>query len=285
MSALIDSAKSDAPETTQLSLGSAQMLSSNLALGLFFLTGSMRRDMQILYRFCRTVDDIADDISGNTAERRAALDCWRKALQKKKLLPPELMEMLERTSLDTKWLLALLDGMEADTRAVVRITDSEALQKYAWQVASTVGRASAWLFGVRSAAGEEYAENLGYALQYTNILRDVAEDARMQRIYLPLSDFEREGVRQERFLEGIQSRGMQRLLEIHAQRAVHAFSLIKKGPPLAEAALFRPATAMHQIYEKLLDVMLKDGLQVWKKRYRLSWPGKLGVLAKTFRIR
>ncbi|MFV0337873.1 MAG: phytoene/squalene synthase family protein [Chthoniobacterales bacterium] len=281
----IHPASSENAEARQLFFKNTRMASSNLALSLFFLSGSVRSDMQLLYQFCRTVDDIADDVSRSSQERQAELNRWREALQKPEVLPTDFAEMLKRTSLNKKWLFALLDGMDVDVQPTVCMADSTALQKYAWQVASAVGRASAWIFGVRSEAGEDYAEKLGYALQYTNILRDISEDAQMQRIYLPLSDLTREGVRQERFLEGVQSRGMKRLLELHAQRAVYAFSLIENGPPHEEAILFRPALAMHKIYERLLNLMLQDGLRVWEKRYSLSWPSKLKILANTFRAR
>jgi len=266
----------DAP----LVLRPGRATSSNLAITLIGLPAPVRRDVMLFYHFCRAVDDVADDCGRPAEERRAELKRWRAAIQDPSsgVLPPEFAAMLKRTGLDTALLEAILDGMENDLREPVRIQDEAELELYCWRVASAVGLASAWLFGSRSESGKEFANKLGQALQLTNILRDVAEDAAMNRIYLPMQRLSKFGVSEQDFLAGKSGPGMQSLLQASADSALEAFAQVAAGPPADERREFRPAMAMMETYRQLLEKMRQDGLQVWKKRYRLSWPVKARIL-------
>jgi len=270
------SASIDAP----LALRPGRATSSNLAITLIGLPPPVRRDVMLFYHFCRAVDDVADDCERPAEERRAELKRWRAAIQDptSEALPPEFAAMLKRTGLDTALLEAILDGMENDLREPMRIQDEAELELYCWRVASAVGLASAWLFGSRSEAGKEFANKLGQALQLTNILRDVAEDAAMNRIYLPMQRLSKFGVSEQDFLAGKSGPSMQSLLQASADAALEAFAQVAAGPPADEHREFRPAMAMMETYRQLLEKMRQDGLQVWKKRYRLSWPVKARIL-------
>ncbi len=158
-----------------------------------------RYGMYAVYAFCRDVDDIAD---GNRPipHKLAALDVWREEIdaiyggQPHHLVARALREPTRRYGLRREDFLAVIDGMEMDAREAIQAPDLAVLDLYCARVASAVGHLSVHVFGDPSEAAHSVANSLGRALQLTNILRDLAEDAGRQRLYLPREVLDRHGI-------------------------------------------------------------------------------------------
>lgn len=149
-----------------------------------------REAMFAIYAFCRAVDDIADERLGTRSERHAALDRWRSDLDLlyaagTPKLSAFLAEATERYRLRKEDFLAVIDGMDMDVAEDIRAPSLAALDLYCDRVASAVGRLSIRVFGMEEKPGFALARHLGRALQLTNILRDLDEDAEIGRLYLP----------------------------------------------------------------------------------------------------
>jgi phytoene synthase len=149
-----------------------------------------REAMFAIYAFCRMVDDIADDGKGTRAQRHEALEQWRRDLDILYAggMPVQgafLKEAVVRYGLRKQDFHAVVDGMEMDVAEDIRAPDLAILDLYCDRVASAVGRLSIKVFGMEEGPGFALAHHLGRALQLTNILRDIDEDAEIGRIYLP----------------------------------------------------------------------------------------------------
>jgi squalene synthase HpnD len=163
---------------------------SSFYLAMRILPPEQRQAMYEVYAFCRAVDDIADD-GGPRAARIAMLDRWRADLallyggQGTTALTRGLAEPIKTFGLKQEDFLAVIAGMEMDVRRNIQAPDWEALDLYCDCVASAVGRLSIRIFGIEEEKGRVLSHHLGRALQMTNILRDLDEDASMGRLYLP----------------------------------------------------------------------------------------------------
>jgi len=163
------------------------------------LDADRRRAMYAIYAFCRLVDDIADD-EGASEDKRRGLAQWRReiaALYAGSPIHPvtrALAGPVAAYGLKQRDFLAIIDGMEMDGAAAVRIDDMAALETYCDRVACAVGRLSNRVFGIDDSRGDVIATALGQALQLTNILRDLDEDADRDRLYLPLDLLKRHGI-------------------------------------------------------------------------------------------
>ena len=246
---------------------------SNLALGLLLLPGKRRKDAFLFHDFCRHVDNVADDPALSTMEKQRILNTWFRALMPlhESELPKEFRKMIDRRKLDRQLLSEIVRGMLMDTECN-RYASFEQLIPYCRRVASTVGLISAKIFGATGTSVERYAEELGIALQLTNILRDVAEDAAMGRIYIPMQDLDRFGVSEHEILENRPSPAMTHLLNHQAERADSYFAkaeLAWSEMTTNQKRLMRPARLMSAIYRDLLLQMHRDRYDIFVKRYRV----------------
>lgn len=246
--------------------------------------------MEVFYAFCRVVDDLADEPGLADEERRAGLRRWRDLVegrveQPRAGLETEFADLLRRRSPCRSDLLAILDGMEMDLSPRTFATTAD-LRQYCYHVASAVGLVSVHLFGCTDPGARDYAEELGYALQWTNILRDLAEDARAGRIFLPLEDLSHFGLTPEDLLSGrpdpdklrkLFSRGTA-VARAHFREALAVFAAL----PAADRAALRSAELMRRIYTRILETMEADGYRVFETRYR---PGKAALLGEFFRAK
>ena len=162
---------------------------SSFYLGMRILPKPQREAMYAIYGFCRAVDDVAD-AGGPRTERRAALEEWREdvdALFSGDVRPnlADLGPARERFDLPRQSFHDVIDGMEMDVERDIQAPDWETLDLYCDRVASAVGRLSTRVFGLDNETGDRLAHHLGRALQLTNILRDIDEDAGIGRLYLP----------------------------------------------------------------------------------------------------
>jgi presqualene diphosphate synthase len=157
-----------------------------------------REAMFEIYSFCRAVDDVADD-GGPRAERLDKLTRWRAEIDALYAgSPPERLRSLASSvhtfGLEREDFLAIIDGMEMDVVSDIRAPSADVLDLYCDRVASAVGRLSVKVFGMERAAGIALAHHLGRALQLTNILRDLDEDAAIGRLYLPAEALQEAGI-------------------------------------------------------------------------------------------
>jgi 15-cis-phytoene synthase len=254
--------------------GYASRRHSNLALGLLLLPRERRADAFLFYDFCRAVDDLADSAAETPECRKEQLAAWIQALQPghEAQLPADFADMIRRQELDRALLNEIVLGMRMDTE-VCRYSNFADLRLYCWRAASAVGLTGAVLFGASGNAVNDYATELGLALQLTNILRDAREDAAMNRIYIPLEDLERFGVTETEILEGIASPQMVHLLNHQAERADSYFAraeLAWSEMSANQKRLMRPARLMSAIYRDLLLQMHQDRYDVFQKNYRVS---------------
>jgi len=244
-------------------------LRSNLAFTLLFLPEEKRRDLAVFYAFCRHVDDLADSTTFPDDMKRAGLETWLDAVDDKIPLPEDLAEVVSRRDLPRELLHEIVLGVSMDLDQK-RYGTFEELRRYCWRVACAVGLVSLQLFGCPIRKGEAYAENLGLALQLTNILRDVAEDAREGRIYLPLEDLKKFDVSEEDLLQGRETLGFAQLMQFQARRAQEFYRRASLAFPVEYRRELVAAEAMRGIYYEILEAMRGDTFRVLEKRYRLS---------------
>lgn len=242
---------------------------STLAFALRLLPGQRRRDALVFYRFCRTLDDIADSDGLSTEERAASLDAWQRALEGRSALPADLEALVARYRIDHRLLLEILAGVRSDL-AVTRYATFEELRGYCWRVASAVGLVSIRIFGCVREESEAYAENLGLALQLTNILRDVGEDAARGRIYIPIEDLRRFHLTEGDFLGGAAHESFAELMSFEAARADEFFERARASLHSRDRRALLPAEIMRAFYQRLLLQIRRGGFRVRERRYRLS---------------
>lgn len=247
---------------------------SNLAPALACLPADRRRDALVFYDFCRAVDDIADEPGRSLAEKRGLLDLWKTSLRTGNSVPPELEEILERYQIDRQLLVEIVLGVEMDLEPM-RYPTYEELRAYCWRVASAVGLVSIEIFGCKNPKSKIYAEALGHALQMTNILRDVGEDAAAGRIYLPLEDLRRFGVGEAELLSARPGKNFLSLMQFEGARTRSLFEEARRALQPDDAQALRPAELMRVIYRRILSRMEADGFQVFQKRYRPSKAEKI----------
>ena len=152
-----------------------------------------------------------------------------------------------------------------------------ALEKYCWRVACAVGLVSIRIFGCIDPLSEDYAVNLGYALQLTNILRDVSEDARNGRIYLPEEDLKRFGVSEEELLNGLPGPGFLAMMQFEAGRARARFAA--SVPPGPDSRALLSSEIMRALYSKILNRLETTSFPVFQQRVSLGKLEKIAVAA------
>ncbi|MBE2204385.1 MAG: squalene/phytoene synthase family protein [Chthoniobacterales bacterium] len=255
---------------------------SHLAFALLWLPVERRRDAMIFFRFCRAVDDIADEAGRNEEERRHLLQEWLAAVESHRL-PAELETVVQIHAIERTLLSEIIRGCAMDIRPA-RFETFADLEKYCWRVACAVGLASVRIFGCKESASTLYAENLGHALQLTNILRDVGEDAAAGRIYLPLADLHRFEVREEDLLQGKSPSGFLPLMRFEAGRARARFHAAV--PPAADKQELLAPEIMKAIYFRILSRLEKSQFPVFARRIHIGKTEKLLIaLAQTLRLR
>lgn len=247
---------------------------SNLAFALACLPKRRRNDMYIFYAFCRVVDDIADDEGWTTPQRLEALDRWRSVVrgEASEMEPFErdLLELRQRYSIPAEEMLSIIDGVAMDIEPR-RYASWEELKLYCYRVAGCVGLVSIRIFGCRDEKSRDYAINLGYALQITNILRDVRADwENGQRIYLPLDEMAAAGYSVADLAAMRHNEAFVLLMRQQVARAWDYYHLARASLTKRDRRPLLAAEAMRRIYSETLDLLEADGYHVFDQRYRLS---------------
>ena len=246
---------------------------SNLALAFVSLSGRRRRDITTFYAFCRLIDDVADDRQRDAVNKRHELARWRRSLRESTSDEPALAKSLRRLMTEYRISVGMLEeiisGVEMDIEVKRYATFAE-LRVYCYRVASAVGLVSIEIFGYKDSQCRDYAIALGLALQMTNIIRDVASDLAIGRIYLPSEDLARFNYSESDLQQGIADHRFRALMNFEAERAEQFFTQAVRLLPREDRRSMLPAEIMRSVYFALLQRMKRDGFQVLEKQYRLS---------------
>ena len=259
---------------------------SSFYYSFLFLPNEKRRAITALYAFCREVDDVVDDCT-DTGVARQKLAWWHQqvsALFQDHADHPVMQALLphrDRCQLTAERMHAVIEGMEMDLDQS-RYLDWPGLKKYCWHAASVVGQRSVGVFGYNNPATLEYAEKLGIAFQLTNIIRDVGDDARRGRIYLPVNELQKHDVKAAEILNGEYSDRFNALMRDQTDRAKTFYREALAALPDEDRRNQRPGLAMAAIYYALLLEIERDQWQVLHQRISLTPIRKLWLAWKTW---
>jgi len=259
---------------------------SSFYYSFLFLPPQQRRAITALYAYCREVDDVVDEMQ-DPAVAQAKLAWWADEIGRLYAGDPQhpvtraLAPHLAAFDLRRDSLLLVLEGMAMDLQQS-RYLDYAALARYCHNVAGVVGELSAGIFGASSERTFEYARKLGLALQLTNIIRDVGEDARRGRVYLPIDELQRHGVKAADLLAGRYVDGYLPLMRSQAQRARGIYAEALAALPSADRRAQRPGLIMGAIYATLLDEIEREDFRVLHQRVALTPLRKLWIAWRTW---
>ena len=262
---------------------------SNLALAFILLPREKRDAMAALYAFCRAVDDVADEDAVTAEKRRDELAAWREDIRSacengkpRFILNQEFQPVIQKFKLPFTLFDELIKGCEMDLEKL-RYESYEDLELYCYRVASVVGLLSIEIFGYINSACREYAIYLGKALQLTNILRDVKNDAARGRIYLPQSELKKFGVSEHDILNSQYTERYFALAASVAERARSFYSLARKTLPPEDRKSMVAAELMGSVYWQLLKKLEHKQFDVFGPRPpKLSKPHKLALIARSW---
>jgi presqualene diphosphate synthase len=244
-----------------------------------------RNGMYAVYAFCREVDDIAD--GGRPVEHKlAALAGWREEIdalyrgRPRHLLARALSNPTRRYDLRRQDFLAVIDGMEMDARVEMRAPDLATLDLYCARVASAVGHLSVHVFGDQSEAAHLVAESLGRALQLTNILRDLSEDAVRRRLYLPREILDRHGILASDPPAVLHHPALPAVCRELAAIAEGHFRDAERAMRRCSRRAMRPAAVMAAIYRTTLSALLRSDWRDPAARVSVSKALKLWLVLR-----
>ncbi|QYY37173.1 hydroxysqualene dehydroxylase HpnE [Ruficoccus sp. ZRK36] len=263
---------------------------SNLAYTFMSLDPERREAMAVFYDFCRVADDIADEPGRTDEEKRTEFAAWREEIEAcyqpepgELKLMHELKPVIDRFGVEKADLLAIIDGVSMDIGGA-RFASFVDLKKYCYGVASAVGLVSIKIFGCTHPRTPEFAETLGYALQFTNILRDVVEDkVKMGRVYLPQDELAALGISEDDLADPTRNPACQKLFRLCYYRCKHFFNKARRLLPDSERQHLKAALVMGAIYEDILDKIAANDFAITVERTRLSKGRKLRLMLRTLR--
>ena len=260
---------------------------SSFYYAFLFLPPERRKAITALYAFCREVDDVVDEVS-EASVARMKLAWWRSQIENLfagKVPEHPIMQALaphiKPFGLEAKQLHAIIEGMEMDLEQY-QYGDYASLKKYCWHAAGVVGELSAKIFGYTNPQTMEYADKLGLAFQLTNIIRDVGDDARRGRIYLPIEDLQRFEVTQNDILDSNYNDNFVALMQFQTDRAREAYQAAMLALPEEDRRAQRPGLLMAAIYYALLDEIERDRWHVLDQRIALTPIRKFWLAWKTW---
>ncbi len=259
---------------------------SSFYYSFMFLPPDKRRAITALYAFCREVDDVVDECSDENVAR-TTLAWWRGQVaeiyggQPQHPVCRALAPLVKQFNLPQEHLLEILDGMEMDLNRH-SYDDFKSLQLYCYRVASVAGLMAAEVFGYTDRRTLKYAHDLGIAFQLTNIIRDVGEDARRGRIYLPLDELQQYDVSPGDVLNARESESFHRLMQFQIERAQRFYRQALEQLPETDRKAQRTGLIMTSIYRTTLDEIQRSGCHVLRERVSLTPLRKLWLAYKTW---
>ena len=259
---------------------------SSFYYSFMFLPPERRQAITALYAFCREVDDVVDECH-DLSLAQTKLEWWRQEVGRVYNGTPThpvglaLKDVIKGFRLPQEQLLEIIDGMAMDL-SQTRYLDFKGLQLYCYRVASVVGLLAAEIFGYQDRQTLKYAHDLGLAFQLTNIIRDVGEDARRGRIYLPIEDLQRFNVPAKDLLEARYSEQFRALMAFQAERAEKFYDQAFAQLPAVDRKAQRPGLVMAAIYRTLLREIARDGFMVLDRRTSLTPLRKVWLAGTTW---
>jgi phytoene synthase len=254
--------------------------SKSFHLATRLLPEEKRSAVRALYAFCRTVDDLVDESSRR--DRESGLEYWRRISETATAPDDDAVaaawaDTLSRYQIPRHYALQLIDGVARDLRQA-RYASFDDLSTYCYGVASTVGLMSMYIVGFRSEAAIPYAIKLGVALQMTNILRDVGEDFRSGRIYLPQDELSSFGIEESLFRSGRVTGNWREFMRFQLERARQLYAESRPGIKMLEREGQLAIATASSLYEGILDVIESNDYDVFSRRASLGAWGKLSRL-------
>lgn len=247
---------------------------SSFYYAFLFLPRPRRAAITAFYAFCREVDDVVDEVQ-DAGVAATKLAWWQAEVGRAYAGEPThpvmkaLMPAAREFGIEARHLLAVVEGCRMDLEQT-RYLDFPGLQRYCHLVAGIVGEVSARIFGQADPRTTEYAHKLGLALQLTNILRDVGEDAMRGRIYLPVNELQQFDVKAHEILKRTYSDRFTALMEFQARRAHGFYEEALALLPEQDRRAQKPGLMMASIYRTLLREIERDGFQVLHQRVSLT---------------
>ena len=247
---------------------------SSFYYAFLFLPEQRRQAITAFYAFCREIDDVVDEVT-DPGVAHSKLAWWRGEVAQTFAGTPThpLMKALaphvKAFDIQPAQLLAIIEGCEMDL-SQTRYLDYPGLQRYCHLVAGVVGEVAARIFGQTQEATTRYAHTLGQALQLTNILRDVGEDAMRGRIYLPVNELQQFDVKANEILERKYSDRFVALMRFQAERAHRLYDEALALLPREDLRAQKPGLMMASIYRTLLAEIERDNFQVLNQRVSLT---------------
>ncbi len=238
---------------------------SSFTVSFIFLPKTQREAMTALYAFCREVDDVVDECTDYSVAQ-IKLNWWKSEVANLYVNTPQhpvtkaLQPVVTQFNLAQEHFLEIIDGMEMDLK-FNRYEDFKQLQLYCYRVASVVGLLSAQIFGFKNRKTLKYAHDLGMAFQLTNIIRDVGEDARRGRIYLPLDELKKAKVTEDDILQSRETPQIKELIEYQIERAESYYDKALRELPAEDAKQQRTGLMMAAIYRTLLREIKRDSAE------------------------
>ena len=248
------------------------------------LKPKVRAGITAFYALCRELDDVVDECS-DPQVARIKLAWWRTEIVRMYEGHPEhpvtqaLLSTVREQNIPMAWLEEIVDGMEMDLDQQ-RYEDYKSLQLYCHRAAGVVGQVAAEIFGYRNRQTLKYAHELGLAFQLTNIIRDVGEDARRGRIYLPLDELEQFEVKPAEILNRQHSERFEKLMQFQYERAEQAYGRALAWLPQEDRKAQRAGLAMAAIYRALLEEIRRDSFHVLERKISLPPLRKLWLAWK-----
>jgi len=248
---------------------------SNFLYSYFFLPSEKIDAITTVYAFCKNSDDIVDEYEISLHDKLLILNKWREDFRKSldgiytSELFRNLHKIIRNFNIPTQPFEMLLDGMEIDI-AKTRYNDFDELKDYCYKVASSVGLISIEIFGYKNKDTVRFAENLGIALQLTNIIRDVKKDINQNRIYIPITDMDMFNYKNEDFINSVYDERFIKLMDFECARAKEYYSLANKYLPIEDKGLMFSARIMQHIYFSLLKKIERLDYNVYKTKIRIS---------------
>ena len=259
---------------------------SSFYYSFLFLPPERRRAIMAFYAFCREVDDVVDETS-DSAVAAVKLNWWRQEVGRIAEGQPEhpvgkaLQAAGKHFNIPKEFLLEIIDGMEMDLTQS-RYLDFKGLQLYCYRVASVVGLVAAEIFGYQDRKTQKYAHDLGIAFQLTNIIRDIGEDARRGRIYIPMDELKQFNVPAADLLNAKYSDNFTALMRFQTERAEQYYQQALAHLPAIDRKAQRPGLIMAAIYRTVLDEIRRENFQVLHQRISLTPLRKLWIAWKTW---
>jgi len=258
---------------------------SSFYYAFLFLPAPRRAAITAFYAFCREVDDVVDEVS-DPSVAATKLAWWRSEVasafagQASHPVTKALMPHTAAFEIHAGHLLAVIEGCQMDLEQS-RYLDFAGLARYCHLVAGVVGEVAAGIFGRTQPETTIYAHKLGLAMQLTNIIRDVGDDARRGRIYLPLSELKQFDVKAQEILNRGYSERFTALMKFQAERAHRCYDEAFALLPEADARAQKPGVMMANIYRTLLREIEADDFQVLHQRTSLTPLRKLWIAMRT----